>query len=684
MTISSDDRRREYPGNGVTTTFNGPRVFSASDLAVYLVDDVTHVPTLVSTGDYTLTGVGRASSRIVMAVAPPTGKTLLALRTVAYDQPTDITNQGAFLPEIHENAFDRQVMQVQQLADSASRSLRVPDTSVGIDPIQLDLPGRFVITTPNGFGVSDTPPLGDLTLRTDLSDPLGGASLVTYKATGTGAISRSLLSKLQEFPSLLDYIPVAEHAAIKAGTSSYDCTAAIQAAVDENTHIYVPAGIYPMTGIVSVPYGTSIHGAGWQESRFARAGADFSFFNLDSHCSLEGVGFERIGATAHTSGRVIDCGINTQLRDVFIDHCWDGIYLTGCNGVFMERIYVNNWLNAGVNVDGACNDIQLSNFIMSHVATPVGTGIRLHNHVEAFSCINGDIIGGEYGLTTSSDDTPFAPENRLCPQFNKFTKVFFDSSELGVYLDFTNATTFTNCWFATSLAGSGVNVDEAYYQLFDGCTFITNYAHGIALINPAQQGVRLANCQLLNNNLGNIGAHGIVATAGVSDWSVTDCDISNNAFPASPGQSYGIFIDTGSSDRYIVRGNNLTGNALGGMQDLGTGTNKRIGGNVGYDPPYTAPTFLNGWANLGSTHQPAGYRKDEDGVVHIVGTVQSGTAPGVIFNLPAGFRPANLMIFTVISNGAIGRVDININGDVELVAGNNTYVALQGISFRAA
>src|SRR5690606_31055027 len=185
MTISSNDRRKEYAGNGATTVFNGPRAFHASDVQVYLVETATGAASLVSTGDYTLTGLGRAATRITMNVAPASGYTLLVLRTVPFNQPTDITNQGSFLPEIHEDSFDRQVMQIQQLGEQRARTLRIADTSVGVDPIDQATPGRFITTTPSGFGVSDVPPLGDLSLRGDLSSSASGAGLIAFDANST-------------------------------------------------------------------------------------------------------------------------------------------------------------------------------------------------------------------------------------------------------------------------------------------------------------------------------------------------------------------------------------------------------------------------------------------------------------------------------------------------------------------
>ena len=50
-----------------------------------------------------------------------------------------------------------------------------------------------------------------------------------------------------QLTNVLDFLPATEHAAIRAGNSSYDCTGGIQAAIDQaGNRVYVPAGTYPV------------------------------------------------------------------------------------------------------------------------------------------------------------------------------------------------------------------------------------------------------------------------------------------------------------------------------------------------------------------------------------------------------------------------------------------------------
>ncbi len=126
MTISANDRRKTYVGNGVATAFPGPRAFLASHIQVFTG---THpVYSLVPPSQYTVTGLRANTSTVTFNAAPALNRDVLILRTVPLDQPADITNQGAFLPEIHEDAFDYRVMQLQQLMDNGMQLVQDPAT----------------------------------------------------------------------------------------------------------------------------------------------------------------------------------------------------------------------------------------------------------------------------------------------------------------------------------------------------------------------------------------------------------------------------------------------------------------------------------------------------------------------------------------------------------------------------
>lgn len=76
----------------------------------------------------------------------------------------------------------------------------------------------------------------------------GGSALVGFLQAGTGAVARTVQAKLRDTVSVFDFIPVAQQAAIVAGTSTYDCTSNIHAAIDyvdgTGQALHFPGGQY--------------------------------------------------------------------------------------------------------------------------------------------------------------------------------------------------------------------------------------------------------------------------------------------------------------------------------------------------------------------------------------------------------------------------------------------------------
>lgn len=166
MTITANDRRKTYDGNGVAITFNGPRVFRAAHLSVLFGS--AGVFTLVPPSQYSVGALGMASSTVTFLSAPAPGLKILILRTVPLDQPTDITNQGAFNPELHEDAFDYRVMQLQQLSEDSMQTILDPETGEFV----WDAKGQRIIN------------VGDATAGTDALNLRSALTIIEQIQTG--------------------------------------------------------------------------------------------------------------------------------------------------------------------------------------------------------------------------------------------------------------------------------------------------------------------------------------------------------------------------------------------------------------------------------------------------------------------------------------------------------------------
>jgi hypothetical protein len=110
------------------------------------------------------------------------------------------------------------------------------------------------------------------------------------------------------------------------------------------------------------------------------------------------------------------------------------------------------------------------------------------------------------------------------------------------------------------------------------------------------------------------------------------------------------------------------------------------------------PPFQNGWQDLGDGRTaPAAFFKDPWGIVHLRGTVQSGSTGGPIFTLPCGYGPDKDQNFAVVSYGAnasnVGIVDVvfltprcadgTYRAQVNATQSSATALSLNDVSFRA-
>lgn len=130
MTVSTVVDHNDYTGNGVTTSFPYTfRIFKKTDLAVSVVDLSENITVLVLDTDYTVTNAGGYSGGNVVLTAPlGNGWKISIARELEPTQETDLRNQGKFFAEVHEDAFDKLTMLIQQAYSVFRLALRKPSS----------------------------------------------------------------------------------------------------------------------------------------------------------------------------------------------------------------------------------------------------------------------------------------------------------------------------------------------------------------------------------------------------------------------------------------------------------------------------------------------------------------------------------------------------------------------------
>lgn len=96
------------------------------------------------------------------------------------------------------------------------------------------------------------------------------------------------------------------------------------------------------------------------------------------------------------------------------------------------------------------------------------------------------------------------------------------------------------------------------------------------------------------------------------------------------------------------------------------------------------PSLQSGWGNYGQSYAGAGYFKDKNQWVHLVGMITGGTttAGTVIFTLPSGYRPQARTLFVSYSSAGACSIDVTTEGYVCCKSNiGSVWTSLHGVHF---
>lgn len=132
-----------YAGNDVADTFSYTfRITDKTQLDVYETTDLGVETLLIVDTDYTVTGVGVDAGGTITRVAGalPTDYTIYIRSNYQKTQLTAFQSQGAFFPDLHEDAMDQLTFLIQQICDGLDRTPRLSDSYTGGLPLSLEDP----------------------------------------------------------------------------------------------------------------------------------------------------------------------------------------------------------------------------------------------------------------------------------------------------------------------------------------------------------------------------------------------------------------------------------------------------------------------------------------------------------------------------------------------------------------
>lgn len=138
MTVSTQPSSQTFLGNGSTTLFTYTFIGVTADDLEVIYTDADGVNTTLSPSVYTLVisdpavgelwGIGGTVTYPLTGSPISTGTQLTVNRIVPYTQDVSIGNQGAFYPQAVEEGLDLLEMQLQQVNNQQTYSLKTPFT----------------------------------------------------------------------------------------------------------------------------------------------------------------------------------------------------------------------------------------------------------------------------------------------------------------------------------------------------------------------------------------------------------------------------------------------------------------------------------------------------------------------------------------------------------------------------
>lgn len=411
---------------------------------------------------------------------------------------------------------------------------------------------------------------------------------------GYGANSRSQADKNTDLFSIMDVMTQAQRSDVRNFTNNGSLTDVFTAAKERvalagGGRILVPPGLYPLgTEVAFDEDGVELVGVSREGTQFLVTSTTSRGFNITgSRCGMRGFQITYAGTPGSGATAIRIYGSFCHLADFLILSAETGVEVDSGVANKFRDFDLRGYKLSGVYAHDM-NDLFLDNFVMDALTSANGAlgGIRLYNKCEAVVVSNGDIIRGQYGMTTDAA----AYTARLRPGACKFSQVYFDSSKLnGIRLDKAVEFDFLGCWTsfagyddsAPSVAANGIELVQVDGVRFNGGQVVNCHGHGVAVTASAKRVSFLGGFAARENSLVTANTHdGISVAAGATDFRIQSCDLGGTATAFSAGtQRYGAVVEVGASDRYIIADNIGTGNGTGLILDGGTGINKRVENN---------------------------------------------------------------------------------------------------------
>lgn len=403
---------------------------------------------------------------------------------------------------------------------------------------------------------------------------------VSFVPQGAGAVARDLNDRNRDFLLLTDFMTPQQKADVRDFSGLIDCTAAwaaakVRVAAAGGGRILMPPGLYRLTDDVDLDsVGIEVVGMGRRATRILQTNLSAKVFNITGdYCAVRGVAIDYDGTPTSGATAIYSFGSFCTFEDFVILKAYRGVEIDQGVSNKVVNFDVRDYESIGVFAHDL-NDLFLHNFVLDAGNSTRGAvgGIRLEGKAEAVVVSNGDVLSGVYALTMAASVYGLGTR----PAYSRFSNVYFDSAANGALIERSVEIDFANCWFSNR-PENGAVVSECDGIRFSGGGAINCAKHGM-LVQASALRVAFRGFAARGNSTAGANTYsGIVFAAGATDFQVQGCQLGGALGFGT--QKYGVEIQAGASDRYVVADNLVSGNGTGGVSDGGSGANKRVANN---------------------------------------------------------------------------------------------------------
>lgn len=340
------------------------------------------------------------------------------------------------------------------------------------------------------FTVADATSLS--TFATQLASG-SGSSLVGYNQGGTGAVDRTVQSRLRDYVSVKDFGAV--------GDGIANDTAAIQSAVNTGKTVWIPAGTYSITTIDLKGKYPNIIGDGILQTIIKARSAVATMFDAYEVTDVQVSPVLISNLTIDGNNVVTGSGISIRYRHISkIDTCLiKNFTAVGASGIYAIDSYLS--LHSNLRITNCYNGMTLDG--SNHRTTTNSCSFTECTNIGINCLSNGTAADGNYALVFNNCDVEFG-------------------SGLGAYLNVLDAA-FYGCYMGENLNGPSFSVAGGKILVDSGVVFYGYTTNSFAVSGTGGY-VTFRNCKVGGQIYGSVS--NLMGGGLKNNYKWVDCSIS--------------------------------------------------------------------------------------------------------------------------------------------------------------